>query len=142
MQLCCDLRLTVMNIAMGRVLLRAVVLTGAWGTGLLVAAWVVPNVSLSASGFVVAVAVFSIAQAILSWWIFKLPRAYGSLLLGGVGLALTLIALSLASVFTHGFSICGGASWIAATLVVWLVATLGAILLPEVLVRRRGLTGE
>ncbi|ORX17704.1 phage holin family protein [Mycobacterium xenopi] len=120
---------------MSRVLLRAVVLLGAWATGLLVAAWVVPNVSLSVSGFVVAVAVFSVAQAILSWWIFKLPRAYASLLLGGVGLALTLIALSLASTFTHGFSIRGAASWVAATLVVWLVTTLGAILLPEVLVR-------
>jgi hypothetical protein len=64
-----------------------------------------------------------------------LPRAYASLLLGGTGLALTVVALSLASVLTHGFNIRGIASWVAATVVVWLVTTVGAISLPEVLVR-------
>ena len=39
---------------------------------------------------------FSAAQATLSLLIVKLPRAYASLLLGGTGLALTLVALILA----------------------------------------------
>ena len=114
---------------------RAVVLLGSWAIGLLLAAWVVPGVSVSVSGFVVAVVLFSVAQAILSLFILKLPRAYASLLLGGTGLALTLIALSLASVLTHGLTIRGVASWLAATIVVWLVTTVGAISLPEALVR-------
>ena len=59
--------------------------------------------------------------------ILKLPRAYASLLLGGTGLVLTLVALSLASVLTHGLTIRGAASWLAATIVVWLVTTVGAI---------------
>jgi hypothetical protein len=120
---------------MRQILPRAVVLLGAWAIGLVVAAWVVPRVSVSASGFIVAVAVFSVAQAILSLLILKLPRGYGSLLLGGTGLVLTLVALSLASVLTHGITIRGAASWIAATIVVWLVTTVGAISLPDTLVR-------
>jgi hypothetical protein len=124
-----------MSIAMSQILLRAVVLLGSWAIGLLVAAWVVPGVSVSASGFIVAVVLFSVAQSFLSLFILKLPRAYASLLLGGTGLALTLVALILASQFTHGLTIRGIASWSAATIVVWLVTTIGAISLPEVLVR-------
>jgi len=120
---------------MRQILLRAVVLLGSWAIGLLVAAWVVPRVSVSVSGFIVAVVLFSVAQAILSLLILKLPRGYASLLLGGSGLALTLVALSLASVLTHGLTIRGSASWVAATIVVWLVTTVGAISLPEALVR-------
>jgi hypothetical protein len=116
-------------------LLRAVVLLVSWAIGLLVAAWVVPGVSLSASGFIVGVVLFSAAQATLSLLIVKLPRAYASLLLGGTGLALTLVALILASALTHGLTIHGAASWVATTIVVWLVTTVGAISLPEVLVR-------
>lgn len=116
-------------------LLRAVVLLASWATGLLVAAWVVPNVSVSVSGFIVAVAVFCAAQTSLSLLIVKLPRAYASLLLGGSGLVLTVVALSIGSLVTHGVTIIGVASWVAATIVVWLITTVGAISLPEVLVR-------
>ncbi len=120
---------------MRQFLLRAVVLLGWWAIGLLVAAWVVPGVSVSASGFIVAVIVFSATQALLSLLILKLPHAYASLLLGGTGLALTLVALMLASVLTHGLTIHGIESWFATTIVVWLVTTVGAISLPEAFVR-------
>ena len=58
-------------------------LLGAWAIGLLVAARVVPLVAVSLSGFIVAVVLFSAAQAILSLLILRLPHAYASLLLGG-----------------------------------------------------------
>lgn len=121
---------------MKQTMLRAVVLLAPWAIGLLAAAWVVPGVSVSASGFIVAVVLFSVAQATLSLFILRLPRAYASLLLGAAGLLLTLVALSLASALTHGLSIHGVASWFAATVVVWLVTTVGAISLPEALVRQ------
>jgi len=120
---------------MRQILLRAVVLLGSWAIGLMVAAWVVPGVSVSASGFIVAVVLFSVAQATLSLLILKLPHGYASLVLGGTGLALTLAALGLASALTHGLSIRGIESWAAATVVVWLVTTIGAISLPDVFVR-------
>jgi hypothetical protein len=43
--------------------------------------------------------------------------------------------LILASVLTHGLAIDGMASWLATTVVVWLVTTIGAITLPELLIR-------
>jgi hypothetical protein len=121
---------------MRRIVLRAVLLLGAWAIGLLVAAWVVPGVSLSLSGFIVAVVVFSAAQALLSLLILKLPHGYASLLLGGTGLALTVFALSLATAVTHGLTIRSAASWVATTLVVWLVTTIGAVSAPELLSRQ------
>ncbi|MCV7093193.1 hypothetical protein [Mycobacterium interjectum] len=125
---------------MKQALLRAIVLLASWSIGLLVAARVVPNVSVSVSGFIVAVVLFTAAQATLSLAIVRLPRAYASLLLGGSGLALTLVALALAAVFTHGLTIVGVASWAAAIVVVWLITTIGAISLPEVLARDQAVT--
>ena len=116
-------------------LLRAVVLLASWTIGLLVAAWIVPGVSLSVPGFIVAVMVFAVTQAILSLSILKLPHPYASLLLGGTGLALTIVALILASVLTHGLTIDGMGSWLATTVVVWLVTTIGAISLPALFAR-------
>ena len=122
-------------LAMRQILLRTAVLLMSWAIGLLIAAWIVPGVSLSVPGFIVAVVVFSVAQAILSLPMLKLPRQYASLLLGGTGLVLTIVALLLASVLTHGITIDGMAPWVATTVVVWLVTTIGAITLPELLIR-------
>jgi hypothetical protein len=121
---------------MRQILLRAVLLLGSWAIGLLVAAWVIPGVSLSISGFIVAVVVFSVAQAVLSLLILKLPHGYASLLLGGTGLVLTVFALILATAVPHGLTVRGMASWVATTLVVWLVTTIGAVSLPELLGRQ------
>jgi hypothetical protein len=131
-----------MNSAITHVLLRAVVLMGSWAIGLLVAAWVVPRVSMSLSGFIVAVVVFSLAQAILSLLILKLPHAYASLVFGATGLALTVVALGLAEGLTDGIDIDGVASWVAATVVVWLVTTIGAVV-PAILAHdEAGLTSR
>jgi hypothetical protein len=120
-----------------RVLVRAVALLGSWAVGLLVAAWVVPGVTVTVPGFLVAVVVFSVGQALTSLVILKLPREYASLLLGGAGLVLTVLAMAVGAGLTHGLSIDGFASWLAATLVVWLVTTIGAICLPDTLPRKR-----
>jgi len=120
---------------MRQILRWAIVLLASWAIGLRLAASIVPGVSLSVPGFIVAVLAFGVTQGILSVTILKLPREYASLLLGGTGLALTIVALILASVLTRGISIDGMPSWLATTVVVWLVTTIGVISLPEPLMR-------
>ena len=120
-------------VTMRRILARAVVLLGSFAIGLLLAVWVVPGVSMSASAFIIAVLVFSAAQVVLTLVILKLPHGYASLLLGGSGLAVTFLALGLAAASTHGLTIDGAPSWLATALIVWLVTTIGAISLPDVL---------
>jgi Mycobacterial 4 TMS phage holin, superfamily IV len=118
---------------MKRLLLRTVVFLGSSAIGLLVAWWLIDGFSMSVSGFIVAVVVFSVAQAVLAPLIAKIARRYASALLGGVGLISTLVALILAHVFTHGLNISGLGSWAAATVLVWLVTALATLLLPILL---------
>ena len=99
-------------------LLRAAIFLGSAAVGLLAAAWLVPGVSVSANGFIVAVVLFALAQAILSPFILKMTR-YA--LFGGIGLVSTLVALILASMFTDGVPIESLSAWVWATVVVWLV---------------------
>ncbi len=122
---------------MVRFLLRALVFFGSSAIGLLVAWWLVPGVSITVSGFVVAVVVFTCAQAILAPFIAKLAHRYASAFLGGIGLVSTLVALILASVLTHGLSIRGLGSWIAATVVVWLVTAIATLVLPVLFLREK-----
>lgn len=121
---------------MRQILRWVIVLLASWGIGLPVAAWIVPGVSLSVSGFIVAVLAFAVMQGILSLSILKLPREYASLLLGGTGLALTIVALILASILTRGTTIDGMQSWLATTVVVWLMTTIG-VTLPELFIPAR-----
>lgn len=121
--------------AMRQILQRAIVVLASSGIGLLLAAWVIPGVSLSVLGLIVAVLAFAIMRGIVSSSISKLPREYATLLLGGTGLALTIVALIAASLLTRGLTFDGVPSWLATTVVVWLVTTIGAITQPELPIR-------
>lgn len=120
-----------------RLILRTAVFLGSAAIGLLAAAWLVPGVSVSISGLITAVVIFSVAQAILSPFFLKMASRYASAFLGGIGLVSTLAALILASVLTHGVSIRGIGSWVMATIVVWLVTAIATLLLPVLVLKRK-----
>lgn len=120
-----------------RFLLRIAIFLGSSALGLLVAAWLIPGVSVSAWGFITAVVIFSVAQAILSPFFLKMASRYASAFLGGIGLISTLVALVLASVLTRGLSISGIGSWIAATVVVWLVTAVATVVLPALFLKKK-----
>jgi hypothetical protein len=104
---------------------------------LLVASWTLPDFRLEPGGFIVAVAVFTIAQAILAPFIFNVARQHASALLGGIGLVSTFAALLVASLFPGGIQISGVVTWILATLVIWIITALGAWLLPLIFLKKR-----
>lgn len=120
-----------------RFLLRIAIFLGSSALGLLVAAWLIPGVSVSPWGFITAVVIFSVAQAILSPFFLKMASRYASAFLGGIGLISTLVALILASVLTRGLSISGIGSWIAATVVVWLVTAVATVVLPALFLKKK-----
>lgn len=120
-----------------RLLIRAAIFVGTAALGLLVAAAVIPGVGLSVSGFLVAVGVFALAQSILAPFIFNMARKYAPAVLGGIGLVSTFVALLIASWFPGGLTVSGVATWISATVLVWIVTALGAWLLPLVLLKKR-----
>lgn len=116
---------------MKRVLVRVALFLGS-GAVALVVAWLILGTGfrLSVLGFVTAVIVFSIAQAAVAPLVDKLARRYAEPLLGGVGLISTFIALWAATLLSGGLGIDGASNWIAATLIVWVVTALAALVAP------------
>jgi hypothetical protein len=119
-----------------RLLLRTVVFLGVAALGLLAATLVVSGMSVSPWGFITVVMIFAVAQAILAPFFAKMASRYASAFLGGIGLVSTLAALILASVLTGSLVIRGVGSWIAATVVVWLVTALATMVLPMLVLKR------
>ena len=123
-----------------RFLLRIAVFLGSSAIGLLVASLIVPGVTLRPLGFITAVVIFTVAQAILSPFFLKMASRYASAFLGGIGLVSTLAALVLASLFSSGISIRDIGSWIAATVIVWLVTAIATLVLPVLVLKKKTAT--
>jgi len=103
---------------------------------LLVASSLIDGVELSASGFLIAVLVFTIAQGILAPFVFNLARQYASAVLGGIGLVSTFLGLFVATLFPNGLEISGLTAWVLSALVVWLITALGTWILGALIIKR------
>jgi len=97
--------------------------------GLLIASLLLADLHLQAGGFVVAVLVLTIAQAILAPFVFNMARQYASALLGGIGIVSTMLALFIASLFPGGVTVTTFSTWVVAALIIWIVMALGGWLL-------------
>jgi uncharacterized protein YacL len=64
-------------------LIRVAIFLGSAALGLWVTSLLVEDVHLSTSGFLLAVAVFTVAQAVLTPFIASMARKYASAFLGG-----------------------------------------------------------
>jgi putative membrane protein len=105
--------------------------------GLLVAAYVLDDVTVSGSAFVIAVVIFTAVYAIAQPLLTQMALSKAPALRGGVALVATLVGLVVTSLVTDGLSIDGGLAWLEATVIVWLVAMLGVLLLPLILIRKK-----
>lgn len=119
-----------------RFLVRTAVLLLANAVGLIVAAAVLDRMRLSASGFVVAVVVFTVALALMQPFLVSQLRRRRSAALGGVALIATLVALVITAVATDGLEIDGLLTWLAAAVIVWAAALVAAFVLPFLGLRR------
>lgn len=97
--------------------------------GLLITAAMLADFTIQPLGFVAAVVVVVIAQAVLTPFVFSMSRKYAPALLGGIGIISTLLALIIASFMPGGITITGFTTWIAAALILWLFTSLGGWLL-------------
>ena len=113
-----------------RLLVRLVVAVVANAVGLIVAAGVLDGMELDAAGFVIAVVIFSIVFALIQPFLALQFRANAPAMLGGVALIATLVALIVTELVSDGFSIDGAGTWLAATVIVWVVSLIAAFVLP------------
>jgi len=82
-------------------LVNLIVFLGSAAIGLLIAAVVLDNFSITATSFIVDVGIFAVLQLVLSRLI---PS---QVVLGAVGLASTFVALLLTNLVSSGFAIKG-----------------------------------
>jgi Mycobacterial 4 TMS phage holin, superfamily IV len=119
-----------------RMLLQAVINVVMAAIALLLAGALIDGVTMQPSGFIVAVLVFVVAQAILGPFVFNMARQYASAILGGVGLVSTLLALWIATLIPNGLVISGVTAWVLTTLLVWIVTALGTWILGYLVLKR------
>ena len=107
-------------------------LLAANAVGLLIAAAVLDGLHLDATGFIVAIVIFTVALALLQPFLVSTMRRQGASAgaLGGVALIATLISLIVTDLLSDGLSIDGVGTWFAATVIVWAGALLAAFVLP------------
>jgi len=113
-----------------RLLVRTAIALVANAVGLIVAAALLDGMHLNATGFVIAVVIFTVVLALMQPFMVSQLRRSRSSVIGGVSLIATLISLVVTDLVSDGLSISGVGTWIAATVLVWAISVLAAFILP------------
>ncbi|WP_091232219.1 phage holin family protein [Microbacterium sp. 3J1] len=89
-------------------------------------------------GFVVCILIFAVLQSVLAPWVGKIADRYAPVLMGGIGIVSTLIALVIVVLLPiGGLRIVDATGWLLGAVIVWLVTALGSVLLPLIFLKKR-----
>ncbi len=119
-----------------RFLISTAIALVASAIGLLVADWVLDDMSVGMSGFVIAVVIFTVTTAIINPFIMKMTMKKAQALLGASALITTFVGLLVTKILSDSLQIRGADTWLFATLIVWLASLLAAVIIPIILVKR------
>lgn len=103
---------------------------------LVVADQLLEDLSLTVSGFVLAVALFTLVTVLASPLIRKVAITKAPALLGNTALIATLISLVVTVIVGDGLAIRGLTTWVLATVIVWAIALGARMLLPLVIFKQ------
>lgn len=103
---------------------------------LIVTAQVLDDMALDASGFVTALVIYALASLLIEPLIRQVALRNAPALLGSTALVATLVSLVVTAVIGDGLRISGAATWVLATIMVWLVALVARLLLPMVIFKK------
>ncbi|MDN4475845.1 phage holin family protein [Demequina sp. SYSU T00192] len=120
---------------MVRFLINTLIFLGSAALGLWITSLVLDGFQIDFLALITAAVIFTVAQWILSPLIFKMATKYANAFLGGVGLVSTFVALLITSLVVDSLTIDGVGTWIAATVLVWLITALCTWLLPMFLLK-------
>lgn len=89
-------------------------------------------------GFVVCIVIFAVLQSILAPWVSRIADRYAPVLMGGIGIVSTLIALVVVVLLPiGGLRIVDLTGWLLGSVIVWLITALGSVLLPLIFLRKK-----
>ena len=115
-----------------RLIVRTAIVLAGNAVGLIVASLVLDDFEINATGFIVALIIFTVVVALMTPFLASTFRRNqsASAALGGVSLISTFVALVITDVFSDGVEISGIGTWIAATVIVWLGSLIAVFVLP------------
>ncbi|WP_223625640.1 phage holin family protein [Microbacterium sp. EST19A] len=121
-------------------LFRALMYVVSAGIGLIVADALLPGFQIQWDkwwGFVICILIFAIVQSVLAPLVGKLADRYAPVLMGGIGIISTLIALVIVVLLPiGGLRIVDATGWLLGAVIVWLITALGSVLLPLIFLKR------
>ena len=113
-----------------RFVLTAIAQLIANAVALLVANYFLDDMELSASGFLTAVVIFTIAEVLFLPWFRQMAMTKARALAGSTALAAALAALLVTDFVSDGLEIDGLSTWVVATIIVWGASLVTTLLLP------------
>lgn len=122
-------------------LIRALIFLVSAAVGLIAADLILPGFEIAWDnwwGFILAIVIFAVLQSILAPWLVTVARRNAPVLLGGIGIISTLVALIVVVLIPGaGLSITDAISWILAPVIVWVVTALATLLLPMIFIKKK-----
>ena len=103
--------------------------------GLLVASLVLDKMTISGVAFVIAVVIFTVLTAVIEPILDRIAERNAPALQGGSALLTTLLALVVTALLSDGLAISGTATWILATVIVWLVTVVAGVILAKLVIK-------
>jgi len=104
--------------------------------GLILAAWILDDMTLNASGFLVALLIFTGIEIVIQPLIIQMSMRHARALAGSSALVASFVALVITAWVSDGLQISGGTTWLLATVIIWAASLLLGILLPLVVFKR------
>lgn len=114
---------------MVRTLIKIVLTIAGNAIGLLVASVLLDDVDLNASGFLIALLIFTVAELLIEPIVEKVFTTHAEKLRMLTSLVTTFLALLVTDVVSDGLSIEGAWTWVLATVIVWLGTLLAGVIL-------------
>ena len=103
--------------------------------GLLLAALLLDDMSLDGAAFLVAVVIFTLLTAVVEPLVSKVAEKQVPALQGASALIATFLSLLLTAVISDGLQIDGTATWVIATVLVWLFTMIAGVVLAKFLLK-------
>ena len=122
-------------------LIRSLIFLASAAVGLIVADLVLPGFRIDWAdwwGFLLAIVIFAVLQSVLAPWLARVAQRNAPVLLGGIGIVSTLVALLVVVLLPRsGLTIADAMTWVLAPVLVWVVTALATLLLPVLLIRKK-----
>ncbi|MBS1675365.1 MAG: phage holin family protein [Actinobacteria bacterium] len=125
---------------MGLFFLRTLIFLASSALGLIVADLLLSGFLIEWEhwwGFVICIVIFTVLQSLLAPWITSMANRYAPVLLGGIGIISTFVALLVVVLLPiGGLRISDLLAWILGPVIVWLVTAVCTVVLPLLLIKR------